>query len=145
VCRRQAGPGLRGHDDQALRERPEPAGRAVHHDGGATKHTNTDAVITLDAQVALTALQALPAAHSSAKLYTFDTNAALIAKIKSGQVQWAVDQQPYLQGYESVDALWLYLTNGNVLGGGQVVLTGPSFVDASNVDRIARYAARGTR
>ena len=45
-----------------------------------------------------------------------------------------MDQQPYLQGYESVDALWLYLTNGNIIGGGQVVLTGPSFVDASNVD-----------
>jgi simple sugar transport system substrate-binding protein len=110
-----------------------------------TKDTNTDAVITLDAQVALTALQALQAAHSGAKLYTFDTNSELIAKIKSGAVQWAVDQQPYLQGYESVDALWLYLTNGNVLGGGQLVLTGPSFVDASNVAQIAQYAARGTR
>ena len=110
-----------------------------------TKHTNTDAVITLDAQVALTALQALQAAHSSAKLYTFDTNAASIAKMKSGAIQWAVDQQPYLQGYEAVDALWLYLTNGNVLGGGQIVLTGPSFVDASNVAAVAKYAARGTR
>ena len=68
-----------------------------------------------------------------------------IAKIKSGQVQWAVDQQPYLQGYESVDWLWLYLTNANVIGGGQVVLTGPSFVDASNVAKVAQYAQRGTR
>jgi simple sugar transport system substrate-binding protein len=104
-----------------------------------------DAVITLDAQVALVALQALSQAHSTAKLYTFDTNAALIAKIKSGAVQWAVDQQPYLQGYEAVDALWLYLTNGNVLGGGQTVLTGPAFIDASNVAAVAQYAARGTR
>jgi simple sugar transport system substrate-binding protein len=68
-----------------------------------------------------------------------------IAKIKSGAVQWAVDQQPYLQGYESVDSLWLYLTNANVLGGGQTVLTGPSFIDASNVAQVAQYAARGTR
>ena len=110
-----------------------------------TKDTSTDAVITLDAQVALTALQALQAAHSSARLYTFDTNSELIAKIKSGAVQWAVDQQPYLQGYEAVDALWLFLTNGNVLGGGQLVLTGPSFVDASNVDAVAKYAAEGNR
>ena len=110
-----------------------------------TKDKNTDAVITLDAQVALNALQALTAAHSSAKLYTFDTNSELIAKIKSGQVRWAVDQQPYLQGYEAVDSLWLYLTNGNVLGGGQAVLTGPSFIDAGNVGKVAQYAARGTR
>ena len=110
-----------------------------------TKDKNTDAVITLDAQVALNALQALQATHSSAKLYTFDTNAESIAKIKSGAIQWAVDQQPYLQGYEAVDSLWLYLTNGNVLGGGQLVLTGPSFVDSSNVDAVAKYATRGTR
>ena len=110
-----------------------------------TRNKSIDAVITLGAQFALIAIQALQQTHSSAKLYTFDTSAAEIAKIKSGQVQWAVDQQPYLQGYEAVDGLWLYLTNANVIGGGQTVLTGPSFVDASNVDQIARYAARGTR
>jgi simple sugar transport system substrate-binding protein len=110
-----------------------------------TRDKTADAVITLDAQVALNALQALTAAHSSAKLYTFDTNAESIAKIKSGAIQWAVDQQPYLQGYEAVDSLWLYLTNGNVIGGGQLVLTGPSFVDASNAGAVAKYAARGTR
>ena len=93
----------------------------------------------------LIGIQALNQAHSSAKLYTFDTSAESIAKIKSGAIQWAVDQQPYLQGYEAVDSLWLWLTNANVLGGGQVVLTGPSFVDASNVDAVAKYAAAGNR
>jgi simple sugar transport system substrate-binding protein len=110
-----------------------------------TRDKDVDAVITLDAQVALIALQAMQAAHSTAKLSTFDTNSASIAKIKSGAIQWAVDQQPYLQGYEAVDSLWLYLTNANVIGGGQLVLTGPSFIDASNVAAVARYAARGTR
>jgi simple sugar transport system substrate-binding protein len=110
-----------------------------------TQDKSVDAVITLGAPVALIAIQAIQQANSQAKLYTFDTNAAEIAKIKSGAVQWAVDQQPYLQGYEAVDSLWLYLTNGDVLGGGQMVATGPSFVDASNVDTIATYAERGTR
>jgi simple sugar transport system substrate-binding protein len=110
-----------------------------------TQDKSIDAVITLGAPVALVAIQAISQANSSAKLYTFDTNAAEIAKIKSGAVQWAVDQQPYLQGYESIDSLWLYLTNANVLGGGQTVLTGPSFIDASNVAKVAQYAERGTR
>ena len=83
--------------------------------------------------------------HATAKIYTFDTSAAEIAKIKAKQVVWAIDQQPYLQGYESVDGLWLFLTNGNTLGGGQTVLTGPAFVDSSNVDAVAKYAQRGTR
>jgi simple sugar transport system substrate-binding protein len=104
-----------------------------------------DAVITLGAPVALVAVNAISQAHSNAKLYTFDTNAAEIAKIKSGAVQWAVDQQPYLQGYESIDSLWLYKTNANVLGGGRTVLTGPAFIDASNVGAISKYAQRGTR
>ena len=110
-----------------------------------TRDKSVDAVITLGAPVALVAIQAIAAAHSTTKLYTFDTNAAEIAKIKSGAVQWAVDQQPYLQGYESVDSLWLYLTNGDVIGGGQTVLTGPAFIDASNVAAVSKYAARGTR
>ena len=110
-----------------------------------TRDKTVDAVITLGAPVALVAIQAIAAAHSTTKLYTFDTNAAEIAKIKSGAVQWAVDQQPYLQGYLSVDSLWLYLTNGNVLGGGQTVLTGPAFIDSTNVAQVAAYAARGTR
>jgi simple sugar transport system substrate-binding protein len=110
-----------------------------------TQDKTIDAVITLGAPVALVAIQAISSANSSAKLYTFDTNAALIAKIKSGAVQWAVDQQPYLQGYLSVDSLWLYLTNGNIIGGGVTVLTGPAFIDASNVAKVSQYALAGNR
>src|ERR1700753_2820387 len=110
-----------------------------------TQDKKIDAVITLGAPVALVAINAISQAHSTAKLYTFDTNAAEIAKIKSGAVQWAVDQQPYLQGYESVDSLWLYLTDANVLGGNEPALTGPAFIDASTAAAISKYAARGTR
>jgi simple sugar transport system substrate-binding protein len=110
-----------------------------------TQDKTVDAVVTLGAPVALVAISAIQQAHSPAKLYTFDTNAAEIAKIKSGQVQWAVDQQPYLQGYEAIDALWLYKTNADILGGGQTVLTGPSFIDSSNIAQVAQYAERGTR
>jgi simple sugar transport system substrate-binding protein len=110
-----------------------------------TQDKSIDAVITLGAPIALIAIQAIATTHSSAKLYTFDTNAEEISKIKSGAVEWAVDQQPYLQGYLSVDSLWLYLTNGNVIGGGQTVLTGPSFIDAKNIAKVAQYAAAGNR
>ncbi|MFC4651251.1 sugar ABC transporter substrate-binding protein, partial [Streptomyces mangrovi] len=41
---------------------------------------------------------------------------------------------------------WLYKNNGNYMGGGeQPVLTGPAFVDKSNVDAVAAFAAKGTR
>lgn len=104
-----------------------------------------DRVVTLGADFALAAKQAVDEAGSSAEIATFDLNEDLVAAIKAGDVKWAVDQQPYVQGYESIDALWLYLTNGNIIGGGQPVLTGPAFVDEENVDVIEPYAARGTR
>ena len=104
-----------------------------------------DYVVTLGAQFAVNAIDSVGQANSSAKVVTFDLNADAAKLIKDGQILFAVDQQPYLQGYESVDSLWLYLTNRNTLGGGLPVLTGPAFVDADNIDVILPFTAAGTR
>jgi simple sugar transport system substrate-binding protein len=104
-----------------------------------------DYVVTLGAPYALAALQSAKDAGSAAKVVTFDLNADAAKAIKDGTIEFSVDQQPYLQGYEAVDSLWLYLTNGNQLGGGLPVLTGPSFVDRANIDQILTYANKNTR
>ncbi len=56
-----------------------------------------DRVLALGAPFALTSVTSVGNAGSKAKVVTFDTNAALVDAIKSGDVQWAVDQQPFLQ------------------------------------------------
>jgi simple sugar transport system substrate-binding protein len=66
-------------------------------------------------------------------------------RIKDGQVEFAIDQQPYVQGYMAVTSLYLYLKNGNDIGGGRPVLTGPSFVDKSNIDKILPFTEKNTR
>lgn len=104
-----------------------------------------DYLVTLGAPIAMAATQSAAGAGSTAKIATFDTNAALVDAIRGGKVQWAIDQQPFLQGYLAIDSLWLYLNNGNVIGGGQPTLTGPAFIDKSNIDAIADYAKNGTR
>jgi simple sugar transport system substrate-binding protein len=104
-----------------------------------------DYVMTLGAPFALAAVKSVKDAGSSAKVATFDTNKELISSIKSGDVQFAVDQQPYVQGYLAVDSLWLYKTNGNTIGGGQATLTGPAFIDKNNVAAVEKFAANGTR
>jgi simple sugar transport system substrate-binding protein len=104
-----------------------------------------DLVVALGAPFALTAIESAKDAGSAAKVATFDTSREAPAAIRSGALVWAIDQQPYLQGYLAVDALWLLKTNGNVIGGGQTVLTGPYFVDRTNIDAIAKFAAAGTR
>jgi simple sugar transport system substrate-binding protein len=45
----------------------------------------------------------------------------------------------------AVASLWLNLTNGNDIGGGGPVLTGPSFVDSTNVEQIVTYAQNNKR
>ncbi|MEV7980332.1 sugar ABC transporter substrate-binding protein [Streptomyces sp. NPDC086519] len=111
-----------------------------------TQDKAIDHVVTLGAPIALIAVQSVSDAGSKAKVATFDLNKDLTTAIGKGTIEFAVDQQPYLQGYLAIDSLWLYKNNGNYMGGGeQPVLTGPAFVDKSNVDKVAAFAAKGTR
>jgi simple sugar transport system substrate-binding protein len=104
-----------------------------------------DAVVTLGAPFADTAAKARDEAGSEAEIDTFDLNAKVAAGLEDGTLGFAVDQQPYLQGYQAVDLLWLYRYNADVLGGGQPVLTGPQIVTEEQAAELAEYAERGTR
>ncbi|MEV7325388.1 sugar ABC transporter substrate-binding protein [Streptomyces sp. NPDC093970] len=106
---------------------------------------SVDAVVTLGAPYADTAVQARTDAGSTAEVDTFDLNAKVAAELTDGTLGFAVDQQPYLQGYQAVDLLWLYKYNGDVLGGGQPVLTGPQIVTKDQAAALAKYTERGTR
>ncbi|MFD3620482.1 sugar ABC transporter substrate-binding protein [Streptomyces sp. NPDC058676] len=108
--------------------------------------SSIDQVVTLGAPIALTAVQSLSDAGTKAKIATFDLNKQLVKAVQDGTIEFAVDQQPYLQGYLAVDSLWLYKSNGNVSGGGTApVLTGPAFITKDNADSVAEFAAKGTR
>jgi simple sugar transport system substrate-binding protein len=104
-----------------------------------------DFIVTLGAPIALNAIDAVKEAGSKAKVGTFDFNPQIPPKIQSGDLVFAIDQQPYLQGYEAIDSLWLYKANGNILGGGKPTLTGPFLVDKKNIDFVGKFAAGGTR
>ena len=104
-----------------------------------------DWVITLGAAQALDTIKAIPAAGSSAKVGTFDLNIDAAQAIQDGKLQFSIDQQPYLQGYLSITQLYLYKKNGNIMGGGGPVLTGPSFVDKTNVDAVLPFIKKNTR
>jgi simple sugar transport system substrate-binding protein len=104
-----------------------------------------DAVITLNPDIAEAAKTAIKGASSEAKLATFDQSGPVIKDIEAGNIQFAVDQQQYLQGYLPIVFLKLYKTNANTVGGGQPVLTGPGFVDKSNAATIEKLAQDGTR
>jgi simple sugar transport system substrate-binding protein len=102
-------------------------------------------IITLGAAQALDALKARDAVGSQTKIGTFDLNQEAAEAVKAGDIQFCIDQQPYLQGYLAVTQLYLYKKNGNVLGGGRPSLTGPSFVDNTNVESILPFISQNTR
>ncbi|MBO0914263.1 sugar ABC transporter substrate-binding protein [Streptomyces laculatispora] len=104
-----------------------------------------DAVVTLGAPFADAAVKAKQTAGSKAEIDTFDLNAKVATELQAKTLGFAVDQQPYLQGYEAVDLLWLYRYNRNVLGGGRPVLTGPQVITSKDAAQLAEYTKRGTR
>jgi simple sugar transport system substrate-binding protein len=103
------------------------------------------AVLTLNPDIAVAARDAVQGANSDAKLATFDLSGDVVKAIKAGEIEFAVDQQQYLQGYLPVVFLTLFNTNANTVGGGLPVLTGPGFVDKSNADTVEQLATEGTR
>jgi simple sugar transport system substrate-binding protein len=102
-------------------------------------------VVVLGADFVPPALAAIQIAGSKAQVGTFGLDPRAIGLIQQGKLQWAIDIQPYVQGYESIDLLWLYKTNGDEVGGGGPLLTGPNFVTKENVAEVAKFAKQGTR
>jgi simple sugar transport system substrate-binding protein len=110
-----------------------------------TQDKDINWVITLGAPQAMDTLKAFEGAGSSAKVGTFDTRPDAAQAVKDGKIQFYIDQQPYVQGYMAVTQIYLFKKNGNILGGGKPVLTGPTFVDSSNIDTILPFVQNNTR
>jgi len=72
---------------------------------------------------------------------TFDVSPEVVAKIKDGTTLFAIDQQPYLQGFGAVMYLMLYNRQG-IKPALPVTATGPGFVDKTNVDLVAELSGK---
>ncbi|MFY0406410.1 sugar ABC transporter substrate-binding protein [Solicola sp. PLA-1-18] len=107
--------------------------------------TSIDAVLTLGGQQAIDAVASVEEAGSKAKVATFDLSEDVIKDIQSDKIAFAVDQQPFVQGYEGVAVLYLKSINGNDVGGGQPIYSGPAFITKENADAVLKFAQEGTR
>lgn len=74
---------------------------------------------------------------------THDTSSEIYSMIQDGYLLQAIDQQPYLQGFETI--MWLYLNSQFALAPGGDIFTGPGVIDLSNVDAIIDLTAAGYR
>lgn len=107
--------------------------------------SDADAIVGLGAPFTMTIIEAVEETGSDITVASFDLNAELAQAIADERVLFTVDQQPYLQGYSAVDAIWAYHRGGFTPGGGQPVLTGPAIVDGENIENVLAYAEEGIR
>jgi simple sugar transport system substrate-binding protein len=104
-------------------------------------HPQINAVMTLNNAIAAALVNAHPA---NVKIATFDLDSDVENEIKAGTLAFAVDQQQYLQGYLPISFLYLYKKHeGQSVGGGTTVASGPLLVDKTNVASVAAAIAAG--
>ena len=105
-------------------------------------HTGVNAVMTLNNAIGTALVTSAPA--SKPKIATFDLNSGVEQDLKNNSMAFAIDQQQYLQGYLPIVFLYLYnKDNGQSVGGGTTVASGPLVVTSANIGKVAAAIAAG--
>ncbi|WP_420010568.1 sugar ABC transporter substrate-binding protein [Tateyamaria sp.] len=99
-----------------------------------------DAVLTLGPTSADPTILALEEMGLAGDIYfgTFDLGENIVKGIKSGIIEWGIDQQPFLQAYLPVVILANYDRYG-VLPGNNIN-SGPGFVTADGLEKVEEFA-----
>jgi simple sugar transport system substrate-binding protein len=105
-------------------------------------HPGINAVMTLNTAIGTALITANPS--NKPLVATFDLSSQVQSDLQSGSMSFAVDQQQYLQGYLPLLFLYLYKKHeGQTVGGGTTVASGPLLVDKSNVSKVASAISAG--
>jgi simple sugar transport system substrate-binding protein len=110
------------------------------------KNAKIDGVATISAGDADSAANGIQQAGRTdkVKLGSFDMNETNLDRIKDGTQLFAIDQQPWLQGFLAVSLSDAYVNYG-LKTATPTILTGPGIVDASNIDATIAGAKAGYR
>jgi simple sugar transport system substrate-binding protein len=106
-------------------------------------HHGVNAVMTLNNAIGQALVVAKP---SNVKIATFDLDSDVQNDLSASPptLDFAVDQQQYLQGYLPINFLYLHKKHeGNSVGGGGTVASGPLLVDNTNIKKVAAAIAAG--
>lgn len=100
----------------------------------------TDAVLTLGPTSADPTMLALAENGMAGDIYfgTFDLGEEIVKGLKSGVINWGIDQQPFLQAYLPV----VVLTNFHRYGvlPGNNINSGPGFVTKDGLEKVEMFA-----
>jgi simple sugar transport system substrate-binding protein len=128
-----------------LQQQQEAVGRLLGWVAGAT--TPIDGILTLGPAGATPALAALreERAFGKVKLATFDLAPDILRALRAGQIEFAIDEQPYLQGYYPIVVLAQHARSGLMPAAGTTIATGPIFVTRGEAAALIREFADGVR
>jgi len=104
-----------------------------------------DGILSLGGDMSGQAVKAVDATGANITVGTFDVNADVVQNVIDGKLAFAIDQQPYVQGYLGVTGIYLKVLNGNDIGGGQPVYSGPAIITKDNAADVLKFAKAGTR
>ena len=133
-------------------------------------HPDTKGILTLGPNSASPTLKALKQSGQLGKLFfaTFDFSDDIAKAIQNGSIQFAIDQQPYLQGYIGVAVLAIakkdHTTDAAKIRAelqnnpkfkervatyglkpiytDKNIRSGPGFIDKSNIDTVIKFAGQ---
>lgn len=104
------------------------------------QNPDIDGILTLGPSSAHPTLRYLERSRRGGELFfaTFDLSDQIAAAIKAGDINFAIDQQPYLQGYMPVVMLSLYHRYGLIPA--NHMNSGPGFITADNIEQVEALA-----
>lgn len=103
---------------------------------------NTNGILTLGPTSAHPTIAALAANGKAGSIFfgTFDLSDEIAKAIKDGTITFAIDQQPFLQGYLPVVILTNLARYGVVPGNS--INSGPGFITKDNIGLVEKYAGQ---
>lgn len=104
-----------------------------------------DGILTLGPGGAAPALDAVSASGQEITLATFDLSPDVLEAVRDGKILFAIDQQPFLQGYLPVMLLAERARYGVFPRKGELIPTGPQFVTKENAAEVLQLSAGGFR
>jgi simple sugar transport system substrate-binding protein len=115
--------------------------------GDAVEAARIDGILATNAIGGLHAVEGVTRVRRSGqvKIGAFDLAPEMLQAVRTGRVLFAVDQQPYLQGYMPVVMLANLARYGLLPSRGDVVATGANFVTQANADQAIELSRRSIR
>jgi simple sugar transport system substrate-binding protein len=108
----------------------------------AVAAVRADGVLTTNS---LGGLAAAKAVAGQVRIGTFDLGPDVLKAVEAGKIDFAVDQQAYLQGYLPIEMLALRARYGIFPSEGDVVATGPHFVTRDDAAQALELSERSIR